>query len=96
MRLIDADVMIKDLQAMQSQFDAIAIDGMIRGIERQPTIEAEPVIRCKDCKHRGEPKECFMCFTAVEPVNGGNMYRFHDLTTDNGFCNRGEKMDLEG
>lgn len=61
MRLIDADVMIKDLQAMQRQFDAIAIDGMIRGIEKQPTIEAEPVrhgkwvygddvdIQCSEC-----------------------------------------------
>lgn len=34
MRPIDADVMIKDLQAMQRQFDAISIDGMIRGIEK--------------------------------------------------------------
>lgn len=68
----------------------------LRCMEQTPTIEAEPVIRCKDCKHRGEPKECFMCFTAVEPVEGENMYRFHDLTTDNGYCNRGAKMDLEG
>ena len=53
------------------------------------------IVHCKDCKHRGEPKECFMCFTAVEDVGGGRMYRFHDLTTPEGFCNRGAKMDLK-
>ena len=60
-----------------------------------PAIDAVPVVRCKDCKHRGDPNECFMCFTAVEPVEGGQMYRVHDLTTQDGFCNRGEKRDLE-
>ena len=75
MRLINADKVIADLQAMQTQFDAIAIDGMIRGIERQPTIEAEPVrhgewfdkgslsCRCSECgcKHTKESAYCPHC-----------------------------------
>lgn len=86
MRPIDADVMIKDLQAMQSQFDAIAIDGMIRGIEKQPTIEAEPVRHGKwlmitDSKHCGV---CSVCFRqdSIDP-----------LATHCRYC--GAKMDLK-
>ena len=37
MRLIDADVMIKNLEDMKSQYDAITLDGMIKGLEQQPT-----------------------------------------------------------
>lgn len=37
MRLIDADVMIKNLETMKSQYDAITLDGMIKGLEQQPT-----------------------------------------------------------
>lgn len=60
MRLIDADILTKDLEAMSEQFDAIALDGMIRGIERQPTVDAVPVVRCKDCAESailGDPAE---------------------------------------
>lgn len=49
MRLIDADKMITDLKAMEQVYNAIALDGMIRGIERQPTVDAVEVTRCKDC-----------------------------------------------
>lgn len=41
--LIDGNKLVKDLKAMQTQFDAIDLGGLIRGIEEQPTIEAEPV-----------------------------------------------------
>lgn len=60
MRLIDADILIKDLKAMSEQYDAIALDGMIRGIERQETIDAVLVVRCKDCAESailGDPAE---------------------------------------
>lgn len=43
MRLIDGNKLVKDLKAMQRQFDVGALEELIRGIEEQPTIEAEPV-----------------------------------------------------
>lgn len=44
MRLIDADEMIKNLKAMKISYDAIELDGMIKGLEESKTVDAEPVI----------------------------------------------------
>lgn len=41
MRPIDADKVIVDLTAMQEVYDAIALDGMIRGLKRQETISVD-------------------------------------------------------
>lgn len=43
MRLIDADEMIKNLKAMKTMYDAIELDGMIKGLEESKTVDAEPV-----------------------------------------------------
>lgn len=96
MRLIDADKIINDLEAMRTQFDAIAIDGMIRGIEKQPTIEAEPVRHGKwigleyDGYADGSPVydlwECSECQMEHEGEE--------DTLTDY-FPHCGAKMDLE-
>ena len=50
-RLIDINPIIGDLTAMKSMFDAILLDGMIKGLENAPTVDAVEVVRCKDCKH---------------------------------------------
>ena len=50
-RLIDANVFIRDLTAMKSVYDAIALDGMIKALKEAPTVDAVEVVRCKDCKH---------------------------------------------
>lgn len=57
-RLIDADVLIPDCKKTDFCKDCIAnvtncIDFMST-IKHAPTIDAVPVIRCKDCKYRQE------------------------------------------
>lgn len=96
MRLIDADALRNVFDAMHaiqggSHFDHLVLLGIKKHIEDAPTIDAEPVVRCKDCKHRGDPKECYMCFTEVEDIEGGRMYKFTDMTRSDGFCHKGEK-----
>ena len=58
-RLIDADYLIDDIE--HCLWDWESVDGItastvlkqtITDIKNQPTIDAEPVVRCKDCKHR--------------------------------------------
>lgn len=49
MRLIDADKMCADLATVDPQYKTM-IDWCIRVTEAQPTVDAVPVIRCKDCK----------------------------------------------
>lgn len=38
MRPIDADIVIKDITAMKRVYDAIDLDGMIKGLEKAKTI----------------------------------------------------------
>ena len=51
MRLIDADALIK----IALEYDDNMVD--VRDIMDAPTIDAVPVVRCKDCKfwHRDDP-----------------------------------------
>jgi len=57
------------------------------------------VVRCEDCKHRGEDVHCPMCFEeAIEWDDDGYTevdYVLHDRTTDDGFCDRGERREGE-
>ena len=50
-----------------------------------PTIDAVPVVRCKDCIRQYDTDECPMCFL-IE----GN---YCDYTNGNGFCDRGERKE---
>ena len=52
-RLTDVNPIIRNLTAMKSMYDAIALDGMIKALEEAPAVEAAEVVRCKDCKHKG-------------------------------------------
>lgn len=59
MRLIDADALLKELRKSceyhaenSREFSLLQRDIII--VQEQPTIDAVPVIRCKDCKHHGE------------------------------------------
>lgn len=47
MRLIDAD---KFKAYMQEEY--ICYDHTLADIDKQPTVDAELVVRCKDCKHK--------------------------------------------
>lgn len=59
-------------------------------VESAPTIDAVPVVRCKDCKHRGTSYECPFRHIAFTEAEG---YHYVDCTTDDGFCSFGEKED---
>jgi len=109
-RLIDANALIEEIRellytearpsAILSNFTQMCFNTAIELVQikalEAPTIDAVPVVRCKDCKHRQNPKECYMCFTEVEDIEGGRMYKFTDLTCPDGFCHKGEKMDGGG
>lgn len=59
----------------------------------RPAVDAEPVVYCKDCIHRGNDVECPMCtieFTWDE--DDGSYYYWIDRTADDGFCHCGAKM----
>ena len=50
MRLIDADALYMNLVKMKD-FGELTAKKAIRIVENAPTVDAVPVIRCKDCIH---------------------------------------------
>jgi hypothetical protein len=64
-------------------------------VNEAPTVDAVEVVRCKDCKHRGEEGGCPMYFVdEIEWDDDGYIeadYVPHDYTVDDGFCDRGER-----
>ena len=84
MRLIDADEAIINFGF---EWDDISPtrDEFVAFLKKQPTIDAVPVVRCKDCIRRYDTDECPMCFL-IE----GN---YCEYTNENGFCDRGERRE---
>ena len=97
MRLIDADRLNKPIYAEEDNitgsgmsYDEICgyndgIDIAWNKIDQAPTIDAVPVVRCKDCIRRYDTNECPMCFL-IE----GN---YCDYMNENGYCDRGERKE---
>ena len=95
MRLIDADRLNKPIYAEEDNitgsgmsYDEICgyndgIDIAWNKIDQAPTIDAVPVVRCKDCIRRYDTDECPMCFL----IEG----KYCEYTNENGFCDRGER-----
>lgn len=61
-------------------------------LENSPTIDAVPVVRCRDCKFRkdGLPYKADGVFLAVTPPVCGFMTGF---IKDDGWCFKGERKD---
>ena len=97
MRLIDADRLNKPIYAEEDNitgsgmsYDEICgyndgIDIAWNKIDQASTIDAVPVVRCKDCIRRYDTDECPMCFV----IEG----KYYEYTNENGFCDRGERKE---
>lgn len=87
MRLIDADTL--ENQFGVSDADLLALDE----IRRAPTVDAEVVVRCKDCKYYKEGRVLApnkFCFRLNHPTEPGKIgYNF----ADNDFCSRGVRRN---
>lgn len=98
-RLIDANevVTIQVFDEMTEEYSMETLT-VAEAIDRwsdegcPPTIDAVPVVRCRECWRRGKPNYCPMCqlcvYGAVPPYD-----KDVDLTEDDGFCHLGAKMD---
>lgn len=57
----------------------------------EPTIDAVPIVRCRDCINRGNEIQCPMCHEEwTWNDDDGSDYYTVDRTTDDGFCDRGK------
>ena len=85
MRLIDADEAIINFGF---EWDDISPtrDEFVAFLKRQPTIDAVPVVRCRECKHRGTD-DCIFHIKG-EPADEELL-----LKLDNDFCPYGERKE---
>lgn len=82
MRLIDADALFDSMNSLDYESTVKAYEA----IANAPTIDAVPVVRCKDCKHRyvtGSTTHYYVCDFMDAEYN------------DNGYCHHGERKDDE-
>ena len=80
MRLIDADAAYKVLadyyhHRMETQYKALK-----EALSKVPTIDAEPVVRCKDCDHWVWPNTC-----GLEVIT----------SYEDDFCSKAEKKEVK-
>ena len=91
MRLIDADALMDvirqheyRLATKQGSIDyGMFTLGIQQAVDEQPTIDAVPVVRCKDCRH-------------VEKSEYGRYFQIWGMYNgygDDGFCCYGEKKE---
>lgn len=101
MRLIDADA-FEELFDKQIKYGATDIFGAVEdALQDTPTIDAVPVVRCKDCVHAVDitnyrmakrfgdhAKQCMRC-------RGDSGFGYLDLSVvyPDGFCDEGEKQN---
>lgn len=96
MRLIDADKFI--LALMDASLSSVDEDTILDLIDSIPTVDAVPVVRCKDCEHSREQNKdekkylvkgvliCASCDATVDCWN--SVFPEH-------FCSCGEREDDE-
>ena len=85
MRLIDGDGLWERLNYETWEHNADRDEIALPIVNAAPTVDAVPVVRCKDCIRRYDTDECPMCFL-IE----GN---YCDYTNENGYCDRGEPKE---
>lgn len=82
MRLIDADALKEEICKCYRHFSQrLAISPVFEEIKKAPTIDAVPVVRCKDCFYHGDFDENGYC---VCKCTGAGMPM-------HGFCSDGER-----
>lgn len=81
-RLIDANVLMKNIGKIP-QLRGITYGRMKKAVEETPTIDAVPVVRCRECKY-ARPLVQEEYVTCIMWCRGSQL---------DGFCHMGEKMD---
>jgi hypothetical protein len=92
MRLIDADALIAEwcdgCKYLENGLCDQDVCGGVLLMKETPTIDAVPVVRCKDCKHFVQSEPYDPCECMKWTVKWGVAY-----TSPDGFCSYGEKRD---
>lgn len=93
-RLIDADALMENIAKIAAD-ETEKVGRIIIAVTNATTVDAVPVVRCKDCTYRWNPDTCPMCHEEqIEWDDDGyteSDWILHDRTQDDGFCEGGER-----
>ena len=100
MRLGDLDALFSEIENDYKNANGMRRRGLSEALDSiadAPTIDAVPIVRCWECKHR-ETTDCPMCHEEyyVDEDDGGDYYIVDRAVDSNGFCCAGEREDGEG
>ena len=91
MRLIDADALLEKSWDVDCRCGYVQVID-VGDIDEAPTIDAVPVVRCKDCKqHR--PRTATVVVRNGERTRYCTCDKFGRSVLDNDFCSYGERKD---
>jgi len=86
MRLIDADALIKSCQDEKGLYFSYEAAVSANTVDYAPTVDAVPVVRCRDCKYYLHSNEkCELIDTRL------HFYETRNRWTDDDFCAWGER-----
>lgn len=97
MRLIDANKLIKNGLRVNYGFDddgvlLIPIGDVIRSIKMAKTVDAVPVVRCRECKHwKPSRSKAGNSFSDMEYIGGCEFTNYYRSESD--FCSYGERKE---
>lgn len=99
-RLIDGDALKRWLEMNKANANPLDYNTKatyaecIMMVETMETIDAVPVVRCKECRFRGNPMNCPMCHEEdYYDEDDGFDYIVRDETVDEGYCQKGEREE---
>ena len=99
-RLVDANVLIRDLTAMKSVYDAIALDGMIKALNEAPTVDAMEVVHGRWIisgeEYRNQDVTCSACGDKRETYGWPRKQLEREYQKKHYCPNCGAKMDGDG
>ena len=89
-RLIDADsakLAVSDYKVFRCQLGGLM--DVVEFIDDQPTIDAVPVVRCRECKHwKSSGSKAGNSFSDMEYIGGCEFTNYYRRESD--FCSHGE------
>ena len=102
MRLIDADVVVENIEEWLDSVgtaligNGLSYTGELMGcIEDAPTVDAIPVVRCRECKHwKPSGSKAGNSFSDMEYIGGCEFTNYYRSESD--FCSYGKRKDSDG
>ena len=91
-RLIDADNLVPDICDAEIEYGTKPVHFSANAIDLAPTVDAIPVVRCRDCQHwKPTGSKAGNSFSDMEYIGGCEFTNYCRRESD--FCSLGERKE---